>query len=248
VPIHDENIEHTIVDDMMNSTSKVNEMSIRDEPVSEQEPCPVNMKANENGICQSITSTSQVDESTEPEMNPKNIDECPPKYVKFDGACLYIKPQSKLSEFDDSPNDRLMANQARLNNIDGSIIESVPVLSDNSCPEGTEYSEHGICQKLVSVSQMKSNMKKAEVSCPANTRLIGDRCVSKRTKLTVRNPSSTTIETPIEINESIDMTTVSTDAVDMNTFVSTSEMTPESTTTAEVNMEVETTFQSDSHQ
>ena len=201
------------------STKRVAQKKIR---VSDEKICQDGQKANKDGVCEPVEPASE-DDSQATEW-------CPVNYVRVDSSCLYIKPKSiNATRTNETMMDSSKLLKPRLGNMETNVVENIPVQSDNSCPEGTEYSEHGVCQKRVSLVDMKLSSK----YCPENTQLVQGQCLPLTTKMPMKVVSSSTMETPMETSEQPE-------------FDSTSEMFIEATTIAEQAMEsrMETTSQS----
>jgi hypothetical protein len=151
---------------------------------SEQFPkkgCPTGTEPDEQGACQEIKPLNSTKIVTDPKFLLKKDGSCPDNYKMVEGRCLYIKPKKnpKLAtnylEDDDNVRPKSV-------NEEGTKLESVPVLSDNSCPEGTQYSEYGLCQKRIRPLNSGVAMK-ADGRCPDNYELINGKCSQKKSKV-----------------------------------------------------------------
>jgi len=151
---------------------------------SEQFPkkgCPNGTEPDEQGACQEIKPFNSTKIVTDPKVLLKKDGSCPDNYKMVEGRCLYIKPKknSKLVSNYLAADDNVRPKSV---NDEGIKLESVPVLSDNSCPEGTEYSEYGLCQKRIRPLSSGVAMK-SDGRCPDNYELINGKCSQKKSKV-----------------------------------------------------------------
>jgi RAB protein geranylgeranyltransferase component A len=159
--------------------------------------CPEGTEPDEQGACQQITPTKSTQITTDPKSFLKQDGSCPDNYKMIEGRCLYTKISRKSTSY---PSGSIVDEtvsiviQPKYDNGQNSKIELVPVLSDNSCPEGTEYSEYGLCQKRARLSNSGLRMK-ADGSCPDDYELINSKCTYKNTTIPPQLQSTTTIET-----------------------------------------------------
>jgi len=182
--------------------------------------CPEGTEQDERGACQEIKPSN----STKIISNPKNLlkkdGSCPDTYKMIDGRCLYIKSKTNSTFYrsgSTSGDHVSTAIRPKSSVDDSSKVELVPVLSDNSCPEGTEYSEYGLCQKRTRLPKSNPRMK-ADGSCADNFRSINGTCLykdstirtqPKLTKTTISKSVNTTfVEEPISDPELFESTTV----------------------------------------
>lgn len=148
---------------------------------SEQTRCNEGEKLDDIGICQPIDLPENTRETGDLKSKQRKDDDCPKHYVRFEGSCLFIRPRNNsVSSTDDGQRRIVGVNSLRpkSSNAAGSIVENVPVRADNSCPEGTEYSERGVCQKIISSSEFKPILN-SNGSCPMDFELVDGKCTYK---------------------------------------------------------------------
>jgi len=143
--------------------------------------CPEGTEHDEQGACQETKPS--VSEKTPIDLKTllKKDGSCLDNYKMIDGRCLYIKPKinSTLYPGDLTNGDHLSSGIRPKSGNDETIkSEVVPVLFDNSCPEGTEYSENGLCQKRLRPVDSKVPMK-IDTHCPTDSESINGKCVYK---------------------------------------------------------------------
>jgi sulfur carrier protein ThiS len=156
--------------------------------------CPEGTKPDEQGACQSIKSSNSTKNITNPKLLLRKDGSCPDNYKMIDGRCLYIKLKTNSTLYPNGVNGQDSVStlmQPKTGVDESSKVELVPVLADNSCPEGTEYSEYGLCQKHAHVSNSNPRMK-PNGSCPDDFELINGKCTYKNSKLHVSLESTTT--------------------------------------------------------
>jgi hypothetical protein len=107
----------------------------------------------------------------EPSTATKDPNACPENYVRFQGSCLLVRP--KVSSRNGA---RMMPTKQQVASVPGEHVETFRVGADNSCPPGTQYSEHGICEKRVLASESGSLLK-PNAPCPNHGRRVQGRCV-----------------------------------------------------------------------
>jgi len=163
--------------------------------------CPEGTKHDEQGACQEITPTNTTKVTTDPKALLKTDGSCPKNYQMLEGKCLYIKPKTKSGSYaSGSTTDFVTPNRIRpkSGNEESVMYEKVSILSDNSCPVGTEYSEYGLCQRRINPLNSKLNMK-PDGSCYDGFELIDGKCTFIHPKIPNRFQFSTTISTlPIQ--------------------------------------------------
>jgi len=163
--------------------------------------CPEGTKHDEQGACQEITPTNTTKVTTDPKALLKTDGSCPKNYQMLEGKCLYIKPKTKSGSYaSGSTADFVTPNRIRpkSGNEESVMYEKVSILSDNSCPVGTEYSEYGLCQRRINPLNSKLNMK-PDGSCYDGFELIDGKCTFIHSKIPNRFQFSTTISTlPIQ--------------------------------------------------
>ena len=138
--------------------------------------CPPGTEADEQGSCQEIKPTNLTAKITNPKALLNDDGSCPDNYKMIEGRCLYIK--SKI-------NSTIILSQVK-NDLEPKFKhESVPVLPDNSCPEGTEYSEYGLCQKRPH-PPASNHQTKSDSSCSIDYELINGKCTPKSSKTQVQ--------------------------------------------------------------
>ncbi len=185
--------------------------------------CPEGTEPDEEGACQETKPYKPTKIVTDPKILLNEDGSCPDNYKMIEGRCLYIKPKinSTLYPSDSTANNGVLNGIRPKSSIDESIkFELVPVLPDNSCPEGTEYSEYGLCQRRIHLSSSNLHMK-ADGSCPDNFELINGKCSYKNVKV----PSLAELLTTTTIKISISGNTTSAKEVFTNDKL------PKSTTT-----------------
>jgi len=175
--------------------------------------CPEGTEHDDQGACQEIKPSTPTKLITDPKVLLKPDGSCPENYKMVEGRCLYVKPttnstlySSELKTGDNVPNGM----RPKSGTDKTAKVELVPVLSDNSCPEGTEYSEYGLCQKRIDSSSSKLVMK-ADGSCPDGFELINGKCSYKNSKIqgqtgfttTIRTVESTTFDPKSIINDEV---------------------------------------------
>ena len=84
----------------------------------------------------------------------------------IEGRCLYVKPKTKSTLPLKTSADDVSLTQPRVGQ-EISQHELLPVLDDNSCPEGTEHAEFGLCEKRIP-------------TCPIGSKFIDGKCLPKR--------------------------------------------------------------------
>jgi hypothetical protein len=139
--------------------------------------CPKGTERDEDGYCREINPSKPRKLITDPKVLLKNDGSCPDNYKMVEGQCLYVKPKvnSKLSSNYVSVDDNVSNSFLSKSDDENVKYELVPVLSDNSCPQGTEYSEYGLCKKRLRLSTA-SFSRETVVSCPADHTLINGKC------------------------------------------------------------------------
>jgi sulfur carrier protein ThiS len=156
--------------------------------------CPEGTTPDEQGACQSIKSSNSTKKITNPKSLLRKDGSCPDNYKMIEGRCLYIKLKTNSTLYPNGVNGQGSVStliQPKTGVDESSKVELVPVLADNSCPEGTEYSEYGLCQKRARVSNSNPRMK-PNGSCPDDFELINGKCTYKNSKMHVPLESTTT--------------------------------------------------------
>jgi len=177
--------------------------------------CPEGTEPDEQGACQEIKPSKSTKMITNPKVLLNKDGSCPDNYKMIDGRCLYIKLKTNSTSY--SGDSRIEENvstliQPKTGVDESSKVELVPVLSDNSCPEGTEYSEYGLCQKQARISKSNPRMK-SDGSCPDDFELINGKCTYKNSKIQISSVSTTTPK--MRMSKS---TTRTQDAIDSEEF------------------------------
>jgi hypothetical protein len=176
--------------------------------------CPEGTKRDQEGSCLEIKSSNKTKTITDLKILLKKDGSCPDNYKMVEGRCLYVKPKtnSTLPLSNLPPTDISRGVQPRDGKGGTSQSELVPVLRDNSCPEGTEYSEYGLCQKLTRPSNSKIDIQ-SNHPCPDGLELVNGQCTRKNspnptefTTSTDKSESTTTGPRPIDRNESSEST------------------------------------------
>ena len=182
--------------------------------------CPEGAEPDEQGACQEIKPSNLKKVNPDPKSLLKKDGSCPDNYKMIEGRCLFIKPKKNLSY--STTNDNISNGIRPKSSTDDSVkFESVPVLSDNSCPEGTEYSEYGICQKRILVLTSDVPVK-ADGRCPDNFEIINGKCSPKKSKVQnllelttkISKSESTTIPNVEPINDDKPISTTGTTTVE----------------------------------
>jgi len=159
--------------------------------------CPKGTEPDEEGACQETKPSKPTKIVTDPKDLLKKDGSCPDNYKMIDSQCLYIKPKTNSTLYPGglSADDSVSNGIRPKSSIDeSSKVELVPVLSDNSCPEGTEYSEYGLCEKRIRLLNSNPRMK-ADGSCPDDFELINGKCSYKHAKTPNQAELSTTTTT-----------------------------------------------------
>jgi len=171
--------------------------------------CPQGMEMDHEGQCIALPSSEMMELTTESSTQAVDHDACPENYVKFEAACLLVRPKPKSSQV----RGRMMPVKPRLGGVDGEKVETFAVRPDNSCPPGTQYGEHGICVKRASGSTTTPVMP-INKPCPNNGRRIQGKCVysapkidfdtTMKTWLTeeITTPLTSVTEEPLEVSTS----------------------------------------------
>jgi hypothetical protein len=180
----------TTTEDNIVSTTDVNDDKRKEVNLME---CPEGAKRDEDGSCQPIQPSSTTKPITDPKILLKEDGSCPDDYKMIEGRCLYVKPKTKSTLPLKTSDDDVSSIQPKVGK-DISQYELVPVLADNSCPEGTEQAEFGLCQKRVP-------------TCPIGSEFLDGKCLPKRLpsgpKFTTSTsiPETTPIQRPIDHDE-----------------------------------------------
>jgi hypothetical protein len=148
--------------------------------------CPKGTEPDEQGACQEIKPTNSTKTITNLKVLLNKDGSCPDNYKIIEGRCLYIKSKINSTLY---PGDSTRL-QTRNGVEQSSKVELVPVLPDNSCPIGTEYSEYGLCQKHAHASNLNPRLK-PDGSCPNDFELINGKCTYKNSKIHVPSESTT---------------------------------------------------------
>ena len=146
--------------------------------------CPEGTEADEQGACQEIKPSRSTKTKTDPKAFLKEDGSCPDNYKMIDGRCLYIKSKTNSTVYPGAltvEENVSVAFRPKSRTDESSKVELVPVLPDNSCPEGTVYSEYGLCQKHTHLVKSNPRMK-SDGSCPDDFELIDGKCTYKNTK------------------------------------------------------------------
>ena len=232
------------------TTERTVPLPVEDKPSkvlpSEQTRCNEDEKLDGNGTCQPIDLPETTQETADLKSNEREDEACPKHYVRFEGSCLFIRPRNDSVSYTDGDQRRVVGVNSlrpKSSNAAGTIVENVPVRADNSCPEGTEYSERGVCQKIISSSEFKPVMN-SKGSCPVDFELVDGKCTYKNPTMvndkevsTVTPDLANTSEAPEldskVINSSNNNQTESTEGteVDMSTMTTATEENSEFTVT-----------------
>jgi hypothetical protein len=150
--------------------------------------CPPGTEADEQGSCQEIKPTNSTTKITNPKALLNDDGSCPDNYKMIEGRCLFIKSKT---------NSTLIPSQMQNDLESKSKLELVPVLSDNSCPEGTEYSEYGLCQKRLHPPTFNRQTKFDSSTTQVQLELITKTSHVIKDKIRSEEFSSTSESTPL---------------------------------------------------
>jgi hypothetical protein len=156
--------------------------------------CPQGTQPDEQGACQETIPSISTKIATDPKLLLKQDGSCPDDYKMIGGRCLYVKPKTNSTLY---PSGLQAAHHVSIVprpksvNDESSTAELVPVLPDNSCPEGTEYSAYGLCQKHTHLSNSNFHVT-ANGSCPDDFQLINGKCLYKNSKIQTKPIFTTT--------------------------------------------------------
>jgi hypothetical protein len=155
--------------------------------------CPNGTEPDEQGYCQSIKPSNSTTLITDPKILLNKDGSCPDNYKMVEGQCLYIKLETNATLYSGDLIVNIITDdiQPKSGIGESSKIELVPVLSDNSCPEGTVYSSYGLCQKRTRPSTANILMK-SDGSCPDDFELVNGKCVHKNPETLVQTGLPTT--------------------------------------------------------
>jgi hypothetical protein len=153
--------------------------------------CPEGTKHDEQGACQEIEPTKPTKLTTDPKVFLNPDGSCPENYKMAQGKCVYLN--SKLKPKYPGLKTKFAVNHLleKSGNEESAMFEKVPLLADNSCPEGTEYSEFGLCQKRIN----STLSLKPDGTCSDDFELIGGKCTFKKSKVHDEFLFSTTAST-----------------------------------------------------
>jgi len=225
----------------------------KSKPVLKEDPereenlsrCPEGTKHDERGSCQEIEPSSTKKVSTDLKSLLKKDGSCPDNYKMVEGKCLYIKPKTKTTLYPDGTTadvGDLIRIRPKSGNEGTNMFEKVPLVDDNSCPEGTEYSEYGICQRRIRPSN-STPIIKAHRRCPNGFELVNGKCTYKTpttqdeirsstvktSTLSSTSEATTSTEEPINNRKSFEPLTTSQSAIEISSPQSVIEITtPES--------------------
>jgi len=185
--------EHGICEPM-DATETTTAFGGSSDPKEDLHSCPEGTKHDDQGACQEINPPKTTKITTDPKYFLKPDGSCPDNYKMVEGRCLYIKSKPKTKFYpggaiiDESTRNQM---KAKIGNTETAMFEKVPMLADNSCPEGTEYSEVGLCQRRINSTL---NMK-PDSRCTGDFELIDGKCTLKASKIQDETPLPTTTST-----------------------------------------------------
>jgi hypothetical protein len=168
--------------------------TVRQEDLDSKEnlnDCPKGTKKDEQGACQEIEPTKTNKFPTDPKTFLEKDGSCPIHYKMVDGRCLYIKYKPRFQLYYPFGSKYM---KPKSGNVEIIEYEKVPIRADNSCPEGTEYSEYGFCQRRISPSKSKFNME-ADGKCPTDFEFINGKCTAKNSKEEDQSSEASTTDT-----------------------------------------------------
>ncbi|CAF0827809.1 unnamed protein product [Adineta steineri] len=145
--------------------------------------CPEGTRPDERGYCLEIKPSRLTKDIFNPKMLLAKDGSCPRNYVMIKELCYYVKPKKNLllMSLFSSSGDIFSSNDFRTKKYtDDSIkYEYVLVLADNSCPEGTEHSDYGLCRRRV-YPTMSNKFIKVDGHCDADYEFLDGKCVLKK--------------------------------------------------------------------
>jgi len=139
--------------------------------------CPEGTEHDERGSCQEINPTESK-KTLDPKFLLQKNGDCPQFLQKVNGQCLYIKPKTKSANGDIVSSDM----RSKGGNEENGKLALTSVLSDNSCPDGTEYKGYGVCQERIRPLSPNVPMK-SDGSCPDDYELVNDKCTHKNSMI-----------------------------------------------------------------
>jgi hypothetical protein len=153
---------------------KQNEVNLMD--------CPEGTKRDEDGACQEIQRSSTIKSTVDPKTLLKEDGSCPDGYILLEGRCLIGKSKLNSTLTSGTFGNSGTRLNPRVGKDESSQYELIPVLDDNSCPEGTEHAEFGLCRRRIA-------------SCPLHQELVNGKCLPKKLSTEPTLTKSTTIPT-----------------------------------------------------
>jgi len=194
--------------------------------------CPEGTESGEQGECEETKPSNSTKMITDPKALLNEDGSCPDNYKMIEGRCLYIKLKTNSTSY---PGGSIVQEnvsillQPKTGIEQSSKVELVPVLPDNSCPEGTEYSEYGLCQKRIHGFDSNPRMK-PDGSCPDDFELIDGKCTYRNSKIHIQLESTTKLIDTIT-NTTISQDAISSEEFSTSTFTGESSEEPQSTVT-----------------
>jgi len=166
-----------------------------EEPVEEEKTKKTKEEKVEEPVEEEKTKKTKEEKVEEPveEEKTKKVegektkpsDFCPENYVKFEDSCLFVGSKTKIAA---------RSGKTSTSKTDSTLVENFPVGDDNSCPPGSEYTERGVCQKILTEAESKA--KKIAHSCPQNAEFVNGQCIFHSFDM-----MTSTMEMPLETSE-----------------------------------------------
>ena len=175
--------EHKEIEESTKETPKVVKVSIEPEKVEKVEEERKKIPKKEKILVEEEEPKKVEEEKVE------ESDFCPEGYSKFEEGCLFVGNKPKVS----ARSGKVSSSSSTTD-----TVEDIPIGDDNSCPPGTEHTERGVCQKILTQEELK--LKKVESGCPDNSRLVEGKCIFHSFDV----PAST-MEMPLETSERMEV-------------------------------------------
>jgi len=158
-----------------------------EKPVEEEKPKKTKEEKVEKPVEEEKVEKPVEEEKTKKVEGEKTkpSDFCPDNYVKFEDSCLFVGSKTKIAA---------RSGKTSTSKTDSTLVENFPVGDDNSCPPGSEYTERGVCQKILTEAESKA--KKIAHSCPQNAEFVNGQCIFHSF-----DTMTSTMEMPLETSE-----------------------------------------------
>ncbi|CAF0754727.1 unnamed protein product [Adineta steineri] len=144
--------------------------------------CPKGTQPDERGYCLDIKPFKLTKIIFNPKILLAKDGSCPRNYVMIKELCYYVNPRKNLRlrpSFSTADDFFSNAFQTKKYTDDSIKYEYVLVLVDNSCPEGTEHSDYGLCRRRV-YPTMSNKFIKVDGRCDVDNELLDGKCVLKK--------------------------------------------------------------------